>query len=222
MIRVMIADDNEIIRDDIREKLESAGFAVSASLPSGAEAAAAYNPASTDAVLMDIEMESALAGIDAARNILAAYPDAAIIYLTSHDDDTMIITAMATGARDFLVKGCGQDELREHLEAAVAGDAKLDARIRRLIMSEYRRLSMSEQSLLYFIRHLSTLTNTERELIGCFLDGMKIKEIAARRHVEPVTVKSQVRTLLQKFGLSRTSEIASEIKALGIEHLFRS
>ena len=72
MIRVMIADDNEIIRDDIREKLESAGFAVSASLPSGAEAAAAYNPASTDAVLMDIEMESALAGIDAARNILAA------------------------------------------------------------------------------------------------------------------------------------------------------
>ena len=148
MIRVMIADDNEIIRDDIREKLESAGFAVSASLPSGAEAAAAYDPASTDAVLMDIEMESALAGIDAARNILAAYPDAAIIYLTSHDDDTMIITAMATGARDFLVKGCGQDELREHLEAAVAGDAKLDARIRRLIMSEYRRLSMSEQSLL--------------------------------------------------------------------------
>ena len=177
MIRVMIADDNEIIRDDIREKLESAGFAVSASLPSGAEAAAAYDPASTDAVLMDIEMESALAGIDAARNILAAYPDAAIIYLTSHDDDTMIITAMATGARDFLVKGCGQGELREHLEAAVAGDAKLDARIRRLIMSEYRRLSMSEQSLLYFIRHLSTLTNTERELIGCFLDGMKIKEI---------------------------------------------
>lgn len=89
-------------------------------------------------------------------------------------------------------------------------------------MDEYRRLRASEESLLYFIHHLSSLTGTERELVSCFLEGLKVRQIAQRRCVEPVTVKSQIRTLLQKLGLSRTSEIVALVRQLKVEHLFRS
>ena len=88
-------------------------------------------------------------------------------------------------------------------------------------MKEYKRLSDSEQSLLYFIRHLSSLTRSEKELVGCFLAGMKTRQIAQSRCVEVTTVKSQIRTLLQKFELSRTSEMVDFIRSLKIEHLFQ-
>lgn len=221
MTSVMVVEDNEIIREHIANTVDAIkGFQVTHQASCGDEAVSAFDPDDTDIVLMDIEMETSKAGIEAASAILTRHPDADIIYLSSHDDDDMVITAMATGAKDFLVKGCSDEELKAHLEAVRDGDPTLDKRVQRLVMKEYKRLSDSEQSLLYFIRHLGSLTNTERELIACFLEGMKVKEIAHKRCVEPVTVKSQIRTLLQKFELSRTSEIVSKIRELKIEHLF--
>ena len=97
---------------------------------------------------------------------------------------------------------------------------QLDDRVRTIVMGEYKRLRQSEQSLLYFIKHISTLTPTERDLIHCFLLDMKVREIASQRNVEISTVKSQIRTLLQKFGCKRSKEIVVIIKGLGLEHLF--
>ena len=223
MNRVMVVEDNEIIREDITETVNSInGFSVTCECSSGKEAVLSYLSGSFSVVLMDIEMETALAGIDAARSIIEKDPQARIVFLTSHDDDEIVITAMASGAKDFLVKGCSRNEIESHLTAVINGETILDKRVQDLIMNEYRRLTHSEQSLLYFIQHLSSLTKAERELIGCFLDGMKIREIAQRRFVEPVTVKSQIRTLLGKLGLSRTSEIVSKIRELGLGHLFSS
>ena len=220
---VMVAEDNEIIREYITETVNSIdGFAVTCECSSGKDASRSYSPGSFSVVLMDIEMETSNAGIDAARAIIEKDPQAKIVFLTSHDDDEIVITAMASGAKDFLVKGCSREEISSHLSAVINGETILDRRVHDLIMNEYRRLSHSERSLLYFIQHLSSLTKAERELIGCFLDGMKIREIAQKRFVEPVTVKSQIRTLLGKLGLSRTSEIVSKIRELGLEHLFSS
>lgn len=221
MTKVMVVEDNEIIRNDIIEGLESLGsYSVRLRASSAREAISIYDRSLADVVLMDIELEGATSGLDAARSIIAVNPEAVIIYLTSHDDEDLIITAMATGARDFLVKGCDAASISEHITACLNGNANLDERVQSIIMREYKRLRDSEQSLLYFIHHLSSLTNTERELIACFLEGMKIKDIAQRRFVEPSTVKSQVRTLLQKFSLSRTSEIVTKIRELKLEHLF--
>ena len=220
---VMVVEDNEIIREDITETVNSInGFCVTCECPSGKDAVLSYLPGSFSVVLMDIEMETSHAGIDAARAIIEKDPQAKIVFLTSHDDDEIVITAMASGAKDFLVKGCSWEEISSHLSAVINGETILDRRVHDLIMNEYRRLSHSERSLLYFIQHLSSLTKAERELIGCFLDGMKIREIAQKRFVEPVTVKSQIRTLLGKLDLSRTSEIVSKIRELGLEHLFSS
>ena len=196
MIKLMLADDFDILREDLKENLESLGFSIVKSVSSGEAAIREYDD-SIDIVLMDIEMEEADSGIKAAEAILEQYSDAKIIYLTSHDSDEMIMTAFATGAQDFIVKGVPASEIKSHIDAVYNHKPQLDDRVRTIVMGEYKRLRQSEQSLLYFIKHISTLTPTERDLIHCFLADMKVREIASQRNVEISTVKSQIRTLLQ-------------------------
>ena len=218
MTELMIADDFQIIRDDLKAGLEEAGFSVAASVASGAEAVASYKPGMI--VLMDIEMESADAGIKATESILGIDKDARVIFLTSHDDDDVIMTAMATGAKDFVVKGSDISDIALHIRDVEDGNPQLSQRVHRILMGEYKRLRHSERSLLFFIQHLSSLTAAEKELISCFMQGMKVKDIAEKRFVEPVTVKSQIRTLLSKTGCSRTKDIVTLIRELGLERLF--
>ena len=219
MIKLMIADDVDILREDLKENLESLGYCVSKCVSSALDAVNEYDE-SIDIVLMDIEMEESDSGIKAAEAILDKYKDAKIIYLTSHDSDEMIMTAFATGAQDFIVKGVSAQEIKEHIDAVYNNKPQLDDRVRNIVMCEYKRLRQSEQNLLYFIKHISSLTPTEKDLIHCFLLNMKVREIASQRNVELSTVKSQIRTLLQKFGCSRSKEIVVIIKGLGLEHLF--
>ena len=215
----MIADDFDILREDLKENLESLGYCVSKCVSSALDAVNEYDE-SIDIVLMDIEMEESDSGIKAAEAILEKYKDAKIIYLTSHDSDEMVMTAFATGAEDFIVKGVSAQEIKEHIDAVYNNKPQLDDRVRNIVMCEYKRLRQSEQNLLYFIKHISSLTPTEKDLIHCFLLDMKVREIASQRNVELSTVKSQIRTLLQKFGCSRSKEIVVIIKGLGLEHLF--
>ena len=218
-MNLMIAEDNEILRSELKLELEERGFSVPISVGSGEEAARLYSD-SIDAVLMDIEMEEAMSGVKVAERIISEHPDAVVIYITSHDSDNVIISAMATGARDFIVKGSSSDDIASKINDAVMGRTQLDSRVNTILMGEYRRLRHSEKSLLYFIQHLSTLTPAEKELVSCLLAGMKVKEIAEHRFVESATVKSQIRTLLSKTGCSRTKELISLINNLGLRELF--
>lgn len=223
MIRVMVVEDYDIIRDDIANRIGLCeGFNVVAVASSAEEAIKVYDPESIDVILMDIEMEEPDSGIKAAKRILDRNPDAHIVYLTSHDSDSVVISALATGADDYIVKGSSIDEIIAHIDASFRDEPMLDAKIQKIVMGEYKRLRESEQSLLYFIQHLGSLTPAEKELVGYLLDGLKVKDIAKKRFVEPVTVKSQIRTLLQKFHSSRTSEVVKIVKGLGLEHLFRN
>ena len=222
MINIMIAEDYDILREDTAEKIRSfPDMCVTALASSGKEAVMQYKKHKVDIVLMDIEMDDMEDGIRAAEEIINYDSSARIIYLTSHDADRIVILAMATGARDYIVKGCSAEELRAHIEAVWENRSIMDSRISNILMGEYRRLAKSEQGLLYFIREIGTLTPAEKELVSYLLEGLKIKKIAERRCVESVTVKSQIRTLLQKFGVSRTHEIVKMLKALELEHLFK-
>ena len=132
----------------------------------------------------------------------------------------MILTAMATGAVDYIVKGAEGEEVLAHIRAAAAGHPMLNARVQSTVIREYDRLRRSEQSLLFFINNVSQLTSAERELVRLLLQDKKVKEIAAIRCVEVVTVKTQIKGLLHKFGCTRTKEIVEMIRQLNISHLF--
>ena len=223
MIKVLIAEDMDILREDTQEMVDSfCDTKVVAEAASGKKAVEVFRNTDVDVVLMDIEMESMDAGIKAAETMLSIKSDVSIIYLTSHDSDKMVILAMATGAKDFVVKGSSAEILHEHILNAYYNKVNLDARIQNILMRDYKRLRQNEDNLLFFIKKVGSLTPAEKELVACFLSDMKVKDIADRRCVEPVTVKSQVRTLLQKFGCGRTKEIVNMIRTLGLEHLFEN
>ena len=218
---VLIAEDMDILRQDIRETLEKTGeISVVAEASAGKSASEQYFIHKPDIVLMDIEMESKTDGIEAAEKILQGDPGAKIIYLTSHDSDEIILSALATGAKDYVVKGCSDEDLISHIKSVMEGSCNLDSRVQSVLMGEYSRVKKQEKGLLYFVENLSRLTPVEREMIGLLIKGYRIREIADKRNVEIVTVKSQIRTLLQKVGLSRTRELVKIIEELGLSYLF--
>ncbi len=220
-IKVLITDDYQIIADDLAEIIsQDDSFTVVGKAFSGKEAVEMTKKVNPDLVLMDIEMESANAGVIAAEQILAYNPKILIVYLTSHETEKTVITAMATGAVDYIVKGLTKEQLLEHLHQVVNGDAQLDTKIQKVLMSEYQRLRKSENSLLFFIKKLSDLTPAEKELVRFLLQGYKIKEIAEIRYVEIGTIKTQIHSLLRKFDCKRTSEVVKTIEELGISELF--
>ncbi len=221
MIKVAIAEDFELIREDLKELIDSQeDMQVVWAAETGAQAVNLAEKETVDIILMDIEMETINAGILAAEKIRDKNSEQKIIFMTAHETNEMIITAMGTGAVDYLVKGEDSEEILSHIRNAFAGRATMNSRIQETIMREYSRLQRSERSLLFFIHNVSQLTAAERELVKLLLEGMKVKEIAQVRCVEMITVKTQIKSLLRKFGCSRTKEIVSMIRDLNLSHLF--
>ncbi|MBQ6520275.1 MAG: response regulator transcription factor [Anaerolineaceae bacterium] len=220
-IRVLIADDFQLLREDLNETISAQDdMIVIGMAESGQKTVQLAEELDFDVLIIDIEMETMNAGIRAAEKVLAIKPDAKIIFLTAHETDEIVITSMATGAMDYIVKGGSDEELLAHIRSVYRGEPMLDARIQRVIMQEYGRLHRSEQSLLNFIQRVSRLTPAERALVRCLLDGYKVREIAEMRCVEVVTVKTQIKSLLRKFDCSRSREIVDLIRELGMEKIF--
>ncbi len=221
MITILIAEDMDLLREDLAELLNAQpDMQVVGMAASGAQIVQLAKSVKSDIILMDIEMESLSAGIIAAETIRDEGIDTRVVYLTAHETEKTILTAMATGAVDYIVKGCPDEEVLEHIRSVYAGRPMLDAKVQEVVLEEYNRLRRSEQSLLFFIHKVSQLTATERELVRLLLQDKKVKEIAAVRCVEVVTVKTQIKGLLHKFGCSRTKEIVQMIRSLNISHLF--
>ena len=221
MIKVAIVEDFELIREDLKELIDSQeDMQVVWAAETGVQAVELAEKEATDIILMDIEMETINAGILAAEKIRDKNSEQKIIFMTAHETNEMIITAMGTGAVDYLVKGEDSEEILSHIRNAFAGRATMNSRIQETIMREYSGLQRSERSLLFFIHNVSQLTAAERELVKLLLEGMKVKEIAQVRCVEMITVKTQIKSLLRKFGCSRTKEIVSMIRDLNLSHLF--
>ena len=221
MIRILVAEDFDLIREDLCDTLEQQeDMTVVGSAATGEAIQALALEHDFDLILMDIEMETTTAGIRATERILEQKPEAKVLFLTAHETDNMILTSMGAGAVDYIVKGCDDAELFRHIRSAYAGQPLLDGKIQNLLLKEYSRLRTPERSLLFFISTVSQLTAAERELVRLLLEDRKVKEIAAIRCVEVVTVKTQIKSLLHKFGCTRTKEIVDTIRELNVTHLF--
>ncbi|MBR1972105.1 MAG: response regulator transcription factor [Oscillospiraceae bacterium] len=220
-IRVMVAEDIDLLRDDFAETINlQPDMEVVGRANSGSQISQMAMETECDVILMDIEMERIDAGIDAAAYIHSRKPQIKIIFLTVHETDELITGAMGTGAVDYIVKGCPDEKMVEHIRRAYQGETVLDPRIQQTVMTEYTRLRQSERSLIFFINNVAKLTSAERELVRLLLQGRKISEMARERCVAEVTIKTQIKGLLRKFGCTRTKEIVEMIHAMGLEQLF--
>lgn len=220
-IRVLIAEDVDILREDYQEVLsESGNISVEGTAASGKEIVEMADNIECDVILMDIEMEDIDTGIKAAEIIHRRKPDIKIVFMTAHENDEIITGAMSTGAVDYIIKGCSDEEVIERVIKAYNGETSLNPKVSETIIEEYKRLRRSEYSLLFFIHNVAVLTPAEHDLLKLLLKNKKIKEIAEIRSVEQVTVKTQIKGLLRKFGCSRSREIVNMIREMGLERLF--
>lgn len=223
-IRVMVAEDIPILREDFAEIIGAEpDMELLAVARSGSEICRLVEEAGElpDIILMDIEMETLTAGIDASETIHGRHPQIRIVFMTAHEADEMINSGMGTGAVDYVIKGCDDQVLLDHIRKAYRGVSVLDSRIQQSIMREYTRLRKSEHSLVFLLNNVTQLTPTEKEIVALLLEDKKVREIAQLRNVELVTVKTQIKSLLNKFGCHRSREIVDLIRQMNLESFFR-
>jgi DNA-binding NarL/FixJ family response regulator len=203
-MRVVIADDQALVRGGFRLILKSAGIEVVAEAADGTQAVAAVLEHQPDVALIDIRMPK-LDGIEATRRILATGPapaDVRIIILTTFDLDQYVYAALAAGASGFLLK----DVTPEHLVAAVqlvrTGDALLAPSITRRLVERFVPSPNQTAALPGSPGcDLSALTPRERQVLGLVARGMSNAEIAATLTLSEATVKTHVARILTKLGL---------------------
>jgi DNA-binding NarL/FixJ family response regulator len=199
--RVVIADDQTLVRSGFRMILNASGIPVVAEAADGREAIAAVLKHRPDVVLMDIRMPE-MDGLEATRQILASRPgqDMRIIILTTFDLDQYVYAALAAGASGFLLK----DVSPEHLVAAVqlvrTGDALLAPSITRRLVERFApRGPISTGRTLD--RDTSSLTPRELEVFSLIARGLSNHELAAALTLSEATVKTHVARILSKLNL---------------------
>jgi DNA-binding NarL/FixJ family response regulator len=197
VIRILIADDQELVRTGFRVVLDAEpDLEVVGEAADGIAALEATATLRPDVVLMDIRMPN-LNGIEATRRIAAANGTSRVLMLTTFDLDDYVYEALRAGASGFLLKDARAEELRHAIRTVAAGDALLSPTItRRLIESYTRRPSPSAQPA-----PLGELTPRELEVLRLVARGLSNADIARVLVVSDATVKTHVAHIFSKLDL---------------------
>ncbi|MGV4982865.1 response regulator [Streptomyces sp. NRAIS4] len=196
--RVLIADDQTLIRTGFRLILTARGIEVVGEAADGTEAVSAARELRPDVVLMDIRMP-AMDGLEATRRILEQIPGCRVLMLTTFDLDRYVYEALSIGASGFLLK----DVTPEHLAAAVrlvgTGDALLAPQITRRLVERYA--AEADRTPETVPADLAALTPREREVLTLMGRGLSNTELATELTLSEATVKSHVARIFAKLGL---------------------
>ena len=198
-LRVVIADDQTLVRSGFRLILNEAGITVAAEAANGSEAVAAVLRHRPDVVLMDIRMPE-MDGLEATRRILGSKPGCGcrIIILTTFDLDQYVYAALTAGASGFLLKDTSPEQLVAAVRTVRSGDALLAPSITRRLIE---RFAPHQPGPSISRAGLSDLTARELEVLRLLAQGLSNAELAAELTVSTATVKTHVASILAKLQL---------------------
>ncbi len=208
MITILMADDNSEIRSYFHTILDrEPGFQVVGEAGSGEECVRLALEKKPNIILMDIQMETETAGIDATRTIHEILPETKIIILTIHSDDEMLFQAYSSGAMDFIVKTDSIAKIVSSIEKVSQNQLQMRSDVASKIVTEFQRIQRERASLLYTLNILTKMTNSELDVLCCIYNGDSYKEVAKTRFVSEATIKSQVNSILKKFEMKRMKDV---------------
>jgi len=199
-IRVLIADDEALVRTGFRLLIDSApGLTVVGEASDGIQAVRQARALKPDAVVMDIRMP-VMGGLEATKVILDTDPDSAprILIVTTFDEDEHVFEALRSGASGFVLKDTPPEQLLDAIAIVAAGEALLAPAITRRLIAEFTRHPRPAARLAQDA--LAQLTDRERDVLEQVAAGKSNSEIAAALHLSVATVKTHVSHLLDKLS----------------------
>jgi DNA-binding NarL/FixJ family response regulator len=195
-LRVLVVDDQELVRAGFRMILERSGLDVVGEAVDGLEAVRLATELEPDVILMDVRMPR-MDGIEATRQIVARMPSARIVVLTTFDLDEYVYEAVKAGASGFLLKDISPVDLVHAVGVVARGDALLAPTLTRRLLDRYveRPLPGTRPDA------LATATDRELDVLRLLAQGRSNAEIAAELFLSEATVKTYVSRLLAKLDL---------------------
>lgn len=220
-IKVFIADDAAEIRSYFQMILQNEpDMEVVGTASNGKEAIEKVIKLCPDIVLMDIQMESRMAGIEAIEKIRELNPEIKSIVLTIHKKDDFLFKAYAVGAADYIIKTSSVVEIINSIRNVMVNKLMLRPDVANKIMSEYMRIKEEQGKMKETLKIMTKLTNTEYEILKLIYNGYSYKNIAQQRFVEETTIRSQIYWILKKFGLQKMKEVIQVLKGLNIFDIY--
>lgn len=210
-IRILLADDQRLMRDGLRtlleleEDLEVVGEAENGR--AAVELTAALRP---DVVLMDVRMPE-MDGVEATRQLTASLPESRVIILTTFDDESIIFEGLRAGALGYLLKDVSGVELAAAVREVHRGGALIQPSVARKVLAEFSRLPAPSA-----VGPGDLLSERESEILKLVGRGLSNKEIAVRLSLTEGTVKNYVSGILQKLDVQDRTQAALKAREMGI------
>ncbi|MFG6384591.1 MAG: response regulator transcription factor [Lachnospiraceae bacterium] len=208
MIKILIADDQELIRQSLQIILGAeTGFEVIDSVENGKEVIRAIRKEKPDVILMDIRMPE-MDGVVCTQIIKENYPDIKIIILTTFDDDEYVFNALKYGASGYLLKGIQTKELADAIRKVYQGTSMINEDIASKVVNMFSRMAKTNLTIQIDEQQTAQLKDTEWQIIVLVGSGLSNKEIAGKLKLSEGTIRNSLSMILSKLDLRDRTQLA--------------
>jgi two-component system NarL family response regulator len=210
MIRIMLVDDHNLVREALRTVLEQEGMQVVAEAAAGEAALKLADECEIDLVVMDIALPNA-SGIETTRRLLEKHPRVKVLALSTYLDRRTVQQTLDAGASGYIVKSAAGIELKQGIRAVMEGRSYLSTEVATLIADAMRGIRPQPES-----GSEKPLTPREIEVVHLLVDGKTSVEIAMELHISPNTVEVHRRNILRKLKMKNSVELTRHVLQTGI------